>query len=187
MRELEPWKILRSQLVFNHPWYKVRQDQVQLPNGTIVDDFFLSVRPDVALVLPVTVAQDIVCVQQYRHGAGEVLLELPAGTFDPQQEQPEAAALRELQQETGYSTEHLIKLATLHDNPVKDTNKIHLFLAEQVQQVEQQNLDITEEIEIVLIPLSQITDRILQGDLRVSGTIAAVFLGLNYLKNKHSV
>jgi len=184
MSELKKWKTLRSQFVFNHRWYKVRRDRVELPNGTIVDDFFLSVRPDVAMVFPVTATQEIVFVQQYRHGAGEVLLELPAGTFHPDQEQPEAAALRELQQETGYVAERLVKLATLHDNPVKDTNKIHLFLAEQVQQIDRQDLDITEDIEIVLIPLNRVTAKILQGDLRVSGTVAAVFLGLNYLKSK---
>ncbi|MEO1123540.1 MAG: NUDIX hydrolase, partial [Cyanobacteria bacterium J06639_16] len=95
------WTLLRSRLVFDHRWYKVRQDEVRLPNGEIIDDYFVSVRPDVALVLPITVDREVIFVHQYRHGAGEVLLELPAGTFDPQQEAAETAALRELQEETG--------------------------------------------------------------------------------------
>jgi 8-oxo-dGTP pyrophosphatase MutT (NUDIX family) len=57
-------------------------------------------------------------VLQYRHGAGEILLELPAGTFNPNQESPQVAASRELKEETGYTTDTLTHLATLYDNPV---------------------------------------------------------------------
>ncbi|NJL36924.1 MAG: NUDIX hydrolase [Leptolyngbyaceae cyanobacterium RM2_2_4] len=178
MKELMSWKLLHSKLVFDHRWYKVRQDAVELPNGAIVDDYFLSVRPDVALVFPVTAKREIVFVRQYRHGAGKVLVELPAGTFDPQKESAESAALRELQEETGYHASHLTQLATLYDNPVKETNKIHLFLAKNVELVSAQNLDQTEEIEVLLIPIDAVQEKLVQGKISVSGTVAAVFLGL---------
>lgn len=181
MKKLQPWKIVQSQLVFDHRWYKVRQDVVELPDGTVVDDYLLSVRPDVALVFPVTGKQELVLVRQYRHGAGLVLMELPAGTFHPHLESATSAARRELQEETGYGAKDLIPLATLYDNPVKETNKIHLFLAPDVQKVDQQRLDVTEDIEVVLIPLVQVRDRLMQGEIRVSGTVAAIFLGLQYL------
>jgi 8-oxo-dGTP pyrophosphatase MutT (NUDIX family) len=180
--KLMPWKLLHSELVFDHRWYKVRQDVVELPNGAIVDDYFLSVRPDVALVFPVTAKQEIVFVRQYRHGAGKVLIELPAGTFDPQEESAESAALRELQEETGYRATHLTRLATLYDNPVKETNKIHLFLAKNVELVSEQNLDQTEEIEVLLIPIDAVQGKLVQGEISVSGTVAAVFLGLRALQ-----
>ncbi|NEP15522.1 MAG: NUDIX hydrolase [Leptolyngbya sp. SIO4C1] len=175
------WKILRSRLAFDHRWYKVRQDCVQLPDGQVVEDYFVSVRPDVALVLPVTPQQEIVFVRQYRHGAQQVLLELPAGTFDPAQEAADTAALRELQEETGYSAAGLIPLATLYDNPVKETNRIHLFLAKDAQPVGQQQLDLTEDIELVRVPLATVSRRIQAGELQVAGTLAAVYLGLSYL------
>jgi 8-oxo-dGTP pyrophosphatase MutT (NUDIX family) len=88
---------------------------------------FINIRPEVALILPITSNDEIVFVRQYRHGAGEILLELPAGTFNPKEESPQAAAIRELKEETGYITDNVIQLATLYDNPVKDTNKITLF------------------------------------------------------------
>ena len=172
------WRLLSSQLVFNHRWCQVRQDVVALPNGTIVDDFFVNVRPDIALILPITVDRQVVFVRQYRHGVGEILLELPAGTFDPTSENAEAAVLRELQEETGYTSTCLTKLATLYDNPVKDTNRIHLFKADPVQPVTEQTLDLTEEIEVVLVPIAQIPEKILAGDLQVAGTLAALLLGL---------
>lgn len=174
------WQLLRSRLVFNHRWYKVRQDEVRLPTGEIIEDYFVSVRPDIALVLPITAEREVIFVHQYRHGAGEVLLELPAGTFDPRQEAAEVAAQRELKEETGYSAEALIHLATLYDNPVKETNKIHLFLAHPVRYGGEQQLDVTEDIDLVKLPLDQVNTKISQGEIAVSGTIAALHLGLIY-------
>ncbi|MEM9162556.1 MAG: NUDIX hydrolase [Cyanobacteria bacterium P01_F01_bin.4] len=175
------WQILRSHLAFDHPWYKVRQDVVKLPNGQVIDDYFVSVRPDVALVLPITPQAEIVFVYQYRHGAQAVLLELPAGTFDPHTEKAEVAALRELEEETGYTTDTLIPLSTLYDNPVKETNQIHLFLAKDVSQSTTQKLDVTEDIDVVRVPIAEIHERIRAREIQVAGTLAAIYLGLAYL------
>lgn len=175
------WQTLSSQIVLNHQWCRVRQDTVMLSNNLVIDDYFVVVRPDVALVLAITPNQEIVFVRQYRHGVGEVLLELPAGTFDPNLESPEVAAQRELQEETGYSAEQLTKLATLYDNPVKDTNQIHLFLAQNAFISGEQELDITEAVEVVLIPREKCLEKMLNGEICVSGTVAALFLGMQFL------
>ncbi len=156
--------------------------QVKLPNGTIIDDFFVNVRPEIVLILPVTSNKEIIFVRQYRHGVNEILLELPGGSFDPTEETAEEAVKREIQEETGYVAKVVKKLATLHDNPVKDTNKIHLFFAENVIKSGDQMLDITEEIEIVLVPVESVLDKIIQGEISVAGSVAALFLGLNLLR-----
>jgi ADP-ribose pyrophosphatase YjhB (NUDIX family) len=113
---------------------------------------------------------------------GEILLELPAGAFNPETEEAEAAAAREMTEETGYHCPNLIKLATLYDNPVKDTNTIHVFLGKDAENSGQQILDITEEIEVILVPIDAILDKITQREICVSGSVAAVFLALNHLK-----
>ena len=183
MKNLNKWKVLKSTMVFNHQWCKVRQDEIELPNGEIIDDYFVTVRPEVALILPVTSSQEIILVRQYRHGAGEILLELPAGTFNPDEESPQAAAIRELKEETGYITDTVTQLGILYDNPVKDTNKINLFIAENVTKAGQQELDVTEEIDVVLIPVAAVMEKIATGEICVCGTVAAIFLGLNFLSN----
>ncbi|BAB75232.1 NUDIX hydrolase [Anabaena sp. FACHB-709] len=184
MSKLQKWQILNSKMVLDHPWCQVRQDEVKLPNGTVIDDYFVNIRPDIVLVLPITANREVIFVRQYRHGTGDFFLELPAGRFNPTQESAENAGLRELEEETGYIAQQLIKIATLYDNPSKDTNQIHLFLAEDVVKVGKQNLDITEEIEIILIPVDSVLEKITQGEISVAGSIAALFLGLNFVTDK---
>ncbi len=181
MNSIKPWKTIKSKLVFDNKWCRVRQDEVELPSGEIVDDYFINVRPDIVLILAITCDRNVVFVRQYRHGVGEILLELPGGGFNSMEEDSLQAAARELEEETGYVSDHMVSLATLYDNPVKDTNTIHLIMAEQAQPSGIQNLDITEEVEIVLVPIDEIMRKIEQGEICVSGTIAALFLGLKFL------
>ncbi len=182
MENLGKWQIIQSKMVVNQKWCQVRQDEIELPNGKIIDDYFVYIKPDVALILPITCEGDIVFVKQYRHAVGEFFIELPAGGFDPETERAEDAAIRELKEETGYVAHDIQKIETLYDKPGHDTNQIHLFLAKNVIKSSEQNLDITEEIEVVLIPQATVLEKIKSGEISVAGTIAALFLGLNFLK-----
>lgn len=174
---IQKWTTLSSKLVFDHRWYRLRQDTVALPNGQIVDDYFVSLRPDIATVLPITADGQVVFVRQYRHGIGEILLELPAGTFNLAEE-PLAVAQRELAEETGYVAEKWEAIATFYNNPVKQNNRIHLFKAQPVLPSGQQQLDSTEDIEIVLKPIEAIPALIASGEICVAGSLMALLLGL---------
>lgn len=183
MSKLQKWQILNSKMVLNHPWCQVRQDEIKLPNGQVIDDYFVSIKPDIVLVLPITANREIIFVRQYRHGAEDFFIELPAGRFDPTQESPEDAGMRELLEETGYVAKELQKIAILYDNPSKENNKIHLFLAENVIKVGEQNLDVTEDIEVILMPIDEVLEKITQGEISVAGSVAALFLGLRFISN----
>ncbi len=182
MSNLKKWKILQSNMVLNHPWCKVRQDEIELPSGKVIDDYFVHLRPDVAIILPITCDREIVFVRQYRHAIGNFFMELPAGGFNPEQESGEVAAVRELEEETGYVASKVKKMATLYDKPSKDTNQLHLFIAENVKKTGKIKLDITEEIEVILIPVDAVLEKIVKGEICVAGTVSALFLGLNLIK-----
>lgn len=180
--KIEPWKTLKSELVVDHQWYKLRRDHVELPSGQVLDDYFVSVRPDVALTFPLTADNQVVFVRQYKHAAGQILLELPGGVVDEGETSKLAAARRELREETGYDTETPLEpLLEVIDNPTKDTNSISFFLARGVRPVAEQDLDETENIEVVLVPLAEVANRIGQGEIRVSGSVALCLLALRHL------
>ena len=176
-KPVQKWKTLSSKLVFDNRWYQLRQDAVRLPNGRTVDDFFVSLRPDIATILPITSAGEVVFVRQYRHGIGKILLELPAGTFEAKEE-PLAVAKRELAEETGYIADEWEPIATFYNSPVKQNNRIHLFKAQRAQLTQAQQLDDTEDIEVVLKPIDTIPAMIASGEICVAGTITAIALGL---------
>ncbi|WP_066838376.1 NUDIX hydrolase [Rufibacter ruber] len=182
MSSLRPWRLLRSQIAFKHKWYTLRRDEVELSNGHRLDDYFVSERPDGAYVFPVTEQHEVLFVRQYKHAAGQVFLELPAGSFFPDQEDAQDAATRELLEETGaVLTQELVQLGVLYDNPAKDTSRIHLFLAQNVRVEQPQKLDLTEEIEVVRVPLPQVLPLVMQGKVCVSGSVALCFLALQKL------
>jgi 8-oxo-dGTP pyrophosphatase MutT (NUDIX family) len=182
---LQKWHLCQSQMVLDNPWCRVRRDTVQLPNGTLIDDYFVNMRPEIVMVLALTPQQEIIFVRQYRHGVQEILLELPAGTFFPDQESPTAAIRRELEEETGYQITNLLNLGCIYDNPVKDQSRLHLFLAPDVTPTGKKAWDITEEIEMVLMPIAVVREQIFSGQIRVAGTLAALLLGLEKLSSLH--
>jgi ADP-ribose pyrophosphatase len=149
-----------------------------------MDDYFVRVGPEVVLVFPLTTEGKVILVRQYKHGAQEILLELPGGFFHAGEEDAATAALRELQEETGYVSDKITKLHTILDNPTKDTHRLHLFIAEEAHLTAAQSLDVSEDIEVVRIPLTDITEQVVQGNIRVSGSVALIFLALAHLQKK---
>jgi ADP-ribose pyrophosphatase len=183
-KKLAPWKTLKSEMVFEHRWYNLRRDEVELPGGQVLDDYFVSVRPDVVLTFPLTADNHVIFVRQYKHAAGEILLELPGGVIDDHEQDPKQAAKREMLEETGYTSEDVEPLLEIIDNPTKDTNKIYFFLARNVQQIAEQDLDETEDIEVLKIPLEEVESMVLNGQIKVSGSVALCLLALRKLAGK---
>lgn len=179
---MQHWKILQQEDIFKNPWYHLRKDVVQLPNEQIIDDYFVSVRPEVALVFAITENQKVLLVKQYKHGIQQVVIELPGGFFDEKDESAQNAALRELQEETGYSTDSIEYLGNLSDNPTKDTNSIHLFIAKNCKRTSLQNLDSTEFIEVLEVNLNQIKKLVLNREIHISSSVATIFMALEYLQ-----
>ncbi len=178
---IERWRTLKSEVVFDHKWYTLRRDHVQLPNGHEMDDYFVSVRPDVVLTFPITEDGHVLFVRQYKHAAGGIFLELPGGVIDPHETNPLEAAKRELLEETGYTSDEVEPVLEVIDNPTKDTNRVYYYLASNVRQVAEQDLDESEHIEVVKVPLHEVADLVLSGSVNVSGSVALCLLALRKL------
>lgn len=178
MSMVKPWRLIRSKIVFEHRWYKLRRDFIALPDGRKIDDYFISLRPEVVLIFPVTAEGEVVMVRQYKHGPQMLLTEFPGGTFIGGEEVPEVAAARELAEETGYTSSDFQSLGTAWDDPTRQDNRIHFFLAKNAKKTQKQNLDEHEDIEVVLIPIAKFKRMCQNGEICVTGTLALAFKGL---------
>jgi len=176
-----PWKVLKSDMVVDEKWYKLRRDHVALPNGLEMDDYYVSVRPNVVLTFPLTADNHVIFVRQYKHAAGDIFIELPGGVIDAHEDKPAEAAKREMLEETGYTSDDLELLLEATDNPTKDTNRMYYYLARNVRKVAAQDLDESEAIEVLKVPLHEVEQMILSGQLRVAGSVALCLLALRKL------
>jgi ADP-ribose pyrophosphatase len=172
---IRPWKILESQ----HLHEKVRIDKCELSDGKIIDGFMLEFQNWVT-VLALTKKQDVVMVRQYRHGAQKVILELPGGAMDAEDENPQQAARRELLEETGYTSDKFIQIGCVSPNPAIQNNLIYSFLVLDAEKVADQNLDEAEEIEVELKSLEEVIAMAKTGRLLQTMQVSTVFFALAY-------
>lgn len=115
-------------------------------------------------------------VRQYKHGAGEILLELPAGYMDDGEE-PLAAAQRELQEETGFTAPTWHQLGFFYKNSAKSRGDcVNLFLAQDAKQTHEQNLDDNEDIEIIIKPFQDVLSMAWNGELKGSDSVLTLLL-----------
>ena len=174
----DKWQVLSSKPAFTSPWIRVRQDAVRLPNGIELDDYYVVEQFDFAKVFGITENDEVLFVRQYSHGVGRVTLQLVAG-FVEQGEDPGVAAARELREETGYAGQ-LRKVAEWVVDPTRTPTVEHVYFG-RVSRVGEQRLDESEDIEVVLVPATDIRGMIDRGELVAQSSIAAALYCLPLL------
>jgi 8-oxo-dGTP pyrophosphatase MutT (NUDIX family) len=177
---LRHWTIRTSVYRIDEPFLRVRSDTVELPDGTIIDGYFVRESRGFAVVAALTPAREIVLVRQYKHGIGEVVVELPAGTIDPG-ETPADCAVRELAEETGYAGDPPRLLRTLFTDPTGSNGRFHVFLVENARPVFAQSLDITESIVVETVPLEAFRSMVRDGTIASGSQLASAYIALDNL------
>ncbi|MGI5894222.1 MAG: NUDIX domain-containing protein [Candidatus Merdivicinus sp.] len=165
-------KTLSTEPIFSGRIFSVRKDAVALPDGRE------SVREVVhhlsggACVVPLTADGKVYIVRQCRYPYADVLTEIPAGKLDLG-EKPEDCAARELIEECGVRAGKLTNLGTLYPTPAYVDEVIHMYLAEDLTPAEQ-HLDEGEFLEVEAVPLAELVEQILRGEIKDSKTQAAL-------------
>lgn len=173
---LKKWKLLDSELVLNEKWYQVRKDTVEVKPGKIINDYYLSLSNDIVLIVALTADKKIPLVRQYKHGAGEILIELPGGYVDDNEE-PLAAAQRELREETGFTATIWHSLGDFYKNSGKTKGgRTHLFLALNASRTSSQKLDDNEIIEVIMTPFKKALADAWQGNIEGEDSTLALLL-----------
>ena len=161
-----------SELIFDGKVLHLYKDDILLPNGGESMREYCK-HGGAVCVVPLTNQGEVVCVRQYRYALQRVTLEIPAGKLDSPLEDHTEAALRELREETGYTPGRIIPIGDLATSPALLTEIIYMYLAEDLTEGEV-DPDEDEFIEFVKIPLEEMVDMILRGEIQDAKTQAAV-------------
>jgi ADP-ribose pyrophosphatase len=175
------WERLGSERLFETPYFVLRSDRLRLPDGTLKDPYYVVERPDAAIVFPLTSEGEVVLVRQYRPPLERMELGLPAGLVE-EGEKPEAAARRELLEETGYSGGEWEPLGSVSSSPSLKDNWAYLFLARGVEETSEPDPDEHELVEVVRVSVGDLPGLIRGGEIVSSSGVAAVMLALERLK-----
>ena len=166
---MKKWRTLEQKYLFqNKPWLTVRADKLEMPNGHIMEPYYVFEYPDWVNTIAVTRDEQMILITQYRHAIGEVNYELSAGICDATDPNHLFSAQRELLEETGYGggqwEEYMISSA----NPGTHTNLTYCYLATDVDLRGTQNLDQTEDIEVHLLSKKDVYEMLCNNTFRQS-------------------
>ncbi|HBI52476.1 MAG TPA: ADP-ribose pyrophosphatase [Ruminococcaceae bacterium] len=165
-------KTLSSEMIYDGKLLKVYKDQVRLPNGHESAREYIRHNGAVCIV-PLTDDGKVIAERQFRYPFHSVITELPAGKLDTPEEDPAAAAARELLEETGITADTWIPIGALIPTCAYSTEVIHMYIARNLHFGERK-LDEDEFLNVERIPLEEFVTRILNGEIRDSKTQTAV-------------
>lgn len=188
VKEVIPFSFRDSVEVFSCPQFQVFQKilvtQEHDPSPTTAPVFTLQMSNWVNVV-PVTSDRHILLVEQHRFGVDMITLETPGGVIDPGEERdPTLTALRELEEETAHSSKRLLGLPSFFPNPPLQDNKVHFFIAFDVEPLLQRpsHEDPLERICVRKIPINEVYEMVKTGQIKHSLCALALLLAAPYIK-----
>lgn len=175
--DFEIWEILDKQMLFKaQPWLEVWREQVRLPNGRIIPDYYKVVVPDASLVVAMTSEEEkIVVLRQYKHGVRGATWELPAG-FCNENESALDCGRRELLEETGFKAEPWVHLGNYVCDANRGGGSVSVFLALNAQKVAEPESDDLEEYQVHYLTMPELLTLVRNQEIKAIGIVAAIFL-----------
>jgi len=166
-------EVLSSKKIFDGKILNLRLDTIKTKDGKLARQEVVEHRSAV-VVIPVDNNDNVILVKQYRHPIGLDLLEAPAGIIEDGEE-PDAAAMRELREETGYASRNLRLLGGFWSSPGFTDEYLYGYLAKDLFD-SQLSMDEDEEITLVRIPIQKVKKLIRVGEIQDAKTIAMLLL-----------
>ncbi|WP_181350010.1 NUDIX hydrolase [Thalassobacillus sp. CUG 92003] len=147
-------KTIDTQHIFKGKIVQLQVDSVQLPDGNTSKRELVK-HPGAVAVIALKPEGKLVCVEQYRKPLEKSLVEIPAGKLEDGEE-PEVTAVRELEEETGYTTDHLEKVTSFYTSPGFADELIHIYFTDQLKKLETRpDSDEDEFVELKEITLEE--------------------------------
>lgn len=173
-KALAPWSLLGSEKVFEAgDRMRVSRQVVQLPDHAVIDNYYQIDLPTYATIYAVTDKNEVLVLEQYKHGVGQVCLTLPGGQIE-QGENAEFAARRELLEETGYGGGMWTAGPSLILHGNQRVAVGHVFVARHVMQLGEPASEDLEDMRLCLLGRETVRHSIMTGDMPITSHVAAV-------------
>ncbi len=172
------WQLVRSETGPHIKLFQVRYDWMRNPRNGAEERMVILEGRDSANVIAITPEREVVLVRQYRFGIQDYTLELPGGLMETG-ESLQAAAMRELVEETGFTGTDWTYLGKVPSNPVFMNSYIHHWVLQDAHLTETPRLDDGEAVELVFMPAAQLRQALLDGQFQHPHTITALWTFLH--------
>ncbi len=172
---IQPWKKNSEKTAYECGFFRINVQQSSSPLTGKSHPFYILSTRDWVNIIALTADRKVLLVSQYRHGSGEVSLEIPGGAVDSKGEAPLKAAQRELLEETGHEAGEWHLLGRVRPNPAILDNCCHLYLALGARKVADLSLDEAEELEVSLRDLSELESLVRDGKIQHALVVAAFY------------
>ncbi len=172
---IKPWPKKSSKNHGDFRIFTVRSDNKISPRTNTAHDFVVIETVNWVNVVALTSDDQMVMVEQFRHGSETVELEIPGGVMDPHETSPVATAIRELREETGYEGTGATLIGQVYPNPAIMNNTCYTVLIENCRAIHPVEFDSTEDMITTLLPLKQIPELVAAGKIRHSLVVTALY------------
>jgi len=173
------YKILKSEIIFRGKLFNTKVDQIEYDSGNkAVRE--VAEHPGGAVVVPVTDAGKIVMVTQHRFPINKVLLELPAGKLN-KDEDPFICVVRELEEETGYKSNNVKELGSIYTTPGYSTEKLWIYLAKDLKPGDHNREEGEFGMQVFELSMQEIENKIYNSEILDGKTICGIYLAKKHL------
>ena len=182
------WETVSRTDVFDaSPWLHVYRDHVRMPNGVEIPDFYHIHMDDYTMTFALTDDGHVAMVEMYKQGAGQVMLDLPAGAIEQDEiADPLKAAQRELLEETGMVATHWTAIGKYNIDGNHGCGWMYAYLAIGAVCQQSQTLDETELLAAHIIPLEEVRQMWMSGKINCISSAALICLALAHLEKLKS-
>jgi len=180
---MSQWKILKSKTLLQSGFFRLREDQCELPDGRVMPRYYVMEFSDWVNVVAITHDLQMIMIHQHRHGADGDFLEIPGGAASPG-EDPREAGRRELREETGFEAGEWIDCGDLYPNPALQSNRMHVYLALGCRKVTEPELDPFEDLKAEVMPIARAYGILDEGGIQHSLIAASMGLAKKELRKK---
>jgi ADP-ribose pyrophosphatase len=173
---MKPWRVLAKRVVLERPpWLTVGEQDVELPDGTLINGFSWIATRSFAIVVPILDGDRTILLRSFKLGVGSVSLSMPAGYLEGG-EDPLAGAKRELLEETGHEAPEWSALGRYVVDGNYGSGHMHAFLAKGARKVKEPDSGDHEEQELVIVPFREALAKLRSGEVAQLSTAAALGL-----------